>query len=90
MYPFVLILVVATILNPDRLTGLNQAVYVMECLVNGQNEEHIASTLNDDRQLVNMWMSFLRHNKWITFEGSQWSMTAKGAEWLRSRTLPTV
>jgi hypothetical protein len=67
-----------TIIEPVRLAGLKQAVYVMDCLVKGHSEEQIAITLGDDKQLVSMWLLFLKHNHWIEETMNGWSLTAKG------------
>jgi hypothetical protein len=70
-----------TIIEPVRLVGLKQAVYVMDSLAKGHNEEQIAITLGDDKQLVRMWMLFLKHNRWMEETMSGWSLTAKGRSW---------
>ena len=69
--------------DPARLVGLKQAAYVMECLVKGQSEEEIVRTIGGDEQLVTMWISFLKHNHWITETMGGWSTTAKGVAWSR-------
>lgn len=63
------------------LRGLKQAIYVMECLIKGQTKEQIVRTLEGDEQLVTMWISFLRHNKWMEETSGIWSTTLKGAKW---------
>ena len=70
-----------TAIDPVKLAGLKQAVYVMQCLAKGQSEEQIAIALNNDEQLVTMWVSFLRHNYWMIQEFGKWSITAKGENW---------
>jgi len=70
-----------TIIEPDMLVGLKQAVYVMDCLVKGHREEQIAITLGGDKQLVSMWLLFLKHNHWMEETMSGWSLTAKGKSW---------
>lgn len=70
-----------TVIQPTKLAGLRQAVYVMEGLVKGQSEEQMAITLNCEEQLITMWVAFLTHNHWIERTMSGWSISAKGAEW---------
>ncbi|HEV8404274.1 MAG TPA: hypothetical protein VGQ13_00040 [Nitrososphaera sp.] len=74
-----------TVIDPVRLAGLKQAVYVMERLVEGHSEEQIAIALGDDKQLVTMWMLFLEHNHWIETKINGWSITAKGKTWCGKR-----
>jgi hypothetical protein len=74
-----------TIIEPVRLGGLKQAVYVMESLVKGQSEEQIAITLGNDKQLVSMWILFLKHNHWIEATMEGWDATSKGLEWSKRR-----
>jgi hypothetical protein len=70
-----------SIINPVQLAGLQQAPYVMGCLVRNDSEEQIVKMLGGDEQLYDMWKSFLKHNNWIieTLEGCY--ITAKGAMW---------
>ena len=70
-----------TIIDPVKLAGLQQAAYVMGCLVKQQNKEEIVKMLGGDAQLFDMWKSFLKYNQWIEPEMEGWSMTAKGMEW---------
>ena len=68
-------------LDPVRLAGLKQATYVMQCLTKGQSWQEIAMSLGGDEQLVTMWISFLKHNHWITETKEGWFTTAKGIAW---------
>lgn len=74
-----------TVIQPTKLAGLKQAVYVMEGLVKGQSEEQMAMTLDCEEQLITMWVVFLTHNHWIERTMSGWSVSAKGAEWSRKQ-----
>lgn len=76
----------ATMMDPGRLSGLKQASYVMQRLTEGQSSEEIAASLGGDKQLVAMWLSFLRHNHWMTADDKGWAVTAKGARWNRMNT----
>jgi len=73
---------IMTMLDPVRLVGLKQAMYVMECLTKGQSEQQIANTMGDDKQLVRMWISFLQHNHWMESGVNGWFVTTKGAAWI--------
>jgi hypothetical protein len=66
--------------EPFKLRGLMQAVYVSECLCIGFTQEEISEKFNGDTQLVDMWVSFVRHNHWVAYDKltHRWSMTAKG------------
>lgn len=78
-----------TVIEPVRLAGLKQAVYVMDCLAKGHSEAQIALTLGDDKQLVSMWMLFLKHNRWMEETTCGWSPTAKGRSW-RSKIIDST
>ena len=73
------------IIDPLRLSGLKQAAYVLDCLQNGLDENEIASKFEGDRQLVKMWISFLRHNHWMERPDGKWTATAKGREWTNNK-----
>jgi hypothetical protein len=68
---------------PIELLGLKQAAYVSQCLVNGKSKKEITSAFEGDEQLVEMWLLFLKHNRWIqeSWNGN-WSCTAKGQAWI--------
>jgi hypothetical protein len=70
-----------TMIDPVRFVGLEQAAYVMDCLVRNDSEENTVSMLGGDKQLFDMWKSFLKHNHWITETMQGYSTTAKGAMW---------
>src|SRR5688572_2311693 len=78
-----------TLIDPVRLSGLKQASYVMRCITEGQTEEKIAIALGGDVQLVAMWLSFLKHNHWMTEGNGGWSVTAKGTQWSTKTTPPS-
>ena len=66
----------------NKLVGLQQATFILKSLVTGQNKEEIVFNLGGDAQLVDMWISFLKHNNWIeTNRDGQWSVTSKGSTW---------
>lgn len=76
-----------TMLDPVRLVGLKQAVFVMQGLTTGQSEQQIAMALDGDEQLLRMWISFLQHNHWMEAGLNGWSITTKGAWWI-TRYIP--
>jgi hypothetical protein len=66
----------------NKLAGLQQATFILKCLVTGQNKEDIVFEFGGDAQLVDMWISFLKHNKWIERNrDGEWSVTEKGLIW---------
>ena len=69
-------------IHPLKLRGLMQAVYVSECLSNGETYEKIVAKFEGDIQLVDMWVNFVKHNGWIRYdtETQQWSTTEKGKQ----------
>ena len=70
-----------TTINPDRLSGLKQACFVIDSLVAHYNEEAIAQKLGGDAQLARMWILFLQHNHWVTETSGVWTITGKGSLW---------
>ena len=70
-------------IEPLKFIGLKQAAYISKCLVNGKSKKEMAIQLEGDRQLVEMWVLFLKHNRWIeeSRDGS-WSHTEKGRAWI--------
>ena len=63
----------------NKLVGLHQATFILKSLVTGQNKEDIVFEFGGDAQLVDMWISFLKHNKWIERNrDGEWSVTEKG------------
>lgn len=74
-------------INPVNLRGLKQALYVLECLVQGKEREQIAMHFDGDLQLVELWSSFLIHNHWIEKaeddeNNSRYLVTDNGRDWL--------
>jgi hypothetical protein len=70
-----------TLIDPTKLSGLRQAVYVMVCIVRNDAESSIVKNLGNDQQLYNMWKLFLRHNGWMARTKQGWETTAKGECW---------
>jgi hypothetical protein len=73
-------------IDPVKLQGLKQAVYVMQCIVRNDTEGDIVKTLGGDQQLFDMWKSFLQHNGWMSRTKQGWEMTAKGELWRTHET----
>ena len=71
-----------THIDPKNLRGLKQAEFIAEHLCNGIKEEQIVRLFHGDKQLVDIWVSFLMHNHWIEHNeaAKEWIMTAKGKE----------
>jgi len=53
----------------------------MRCLESGQCKSEVIVEFEGDKQLVDMWMSFLLHNKWMEKTIDEWVVTEKGREW---------
>ena len=70
-----------TMINPGPLSGLRQAVYVMDSLVKNRSEEVIAKLPGFDEQLVTMLVLFLHHNHWMARTDGRWTVTPKGKSW---------
>ena len=47
------------------LGGLKKAMYVFQCLDRRQTRNQIVEALNDDEELVDVWISFLMQYDWI-------------------------
>ena len=68
--------------NPIQLVGLKQAAHVMRSLIKGQIKEEIVIEFGGDSQLVDMWILFLEHNRWMEKGANgRWSLAAKGQQW---------
>jgi hypothetical protein len=52
-------------INPLKLSGLQQAEYVLNCMIEGQSREATVTKFEGDEQLVQMWTLFVVHNHWI-------------------------
>ena len=72
--------------KPTKLTALQQATYVLEKLSEGKMPPQIVEEMEDDVQLVKIWMDFLIDIQWIrrnTAPGaSGYTVTDKGKDWL--------
>ena len=60
--------------DPRNLRGLRQALFVCDCLCNGDPFEKIVAKFKGDEQLVMMWINFLKHNHWVAYDtqGQRW------------------
>lgn len=62
---------------------MTQAIYILKCLQDGMTEKEIIERFEDDQQIVEIWKSFLIHNRWIEHPDGKWEVTPKGAEWIQ-------
>jgi len=78
----------STVINPRALRGLEQALYILESLCEGEPENKIIEKFQGDEQLVTMWVSFLKHNHWLEFDTvtHKYVLTKKGLEWAIGKT----
>ena len=69
--------------DPSKLRGLMQAAYVAECLCTKESVDEIVASFGGDVQLVDMWLSFLKHNHWLYYEEERrcWLMTPRGEQY---------
>jgi len=70
----------------DGLRGLRAAAFIAGSLAESKDKKWIVSRFNGDEQLVNMWISFIHHNRWVNKAGSseEWSLTDKGKKRISS------
>ena len=71
--------------RPARLTGLQQASFILEQLAEGRMPPQIINSLDNDSQLVEIWIDFLVDIKWIVRDGTGvngYFITEKGERWL--------
>jgi hypothetical protein len=55
-------------------------------LKSGQTVQEIIGDFEGDKQLVEMWISFLFHNHWMEKDDSKWQVSTKGREWAERST----
>ena len=62
---------------------LHQAIFILGCLCEGELEDDIMAKFQGDKQLMDMWVIFLKHNHWLFYEAAEerWALTEKGKEW---------
>jgi len=73
-----------SIVNPVSLSGLTQALFVMEGVVKGHTEDQMAVVFHDDKHLVSMWILFLEDNHWIEQGLNGWAVTPTGQMWSKN------
>jgi hypothetical protein len=71
--------------DPSKLHGLMQAMYIAESLCTKESVDEIVDRFGGDVQLVDMWLSFLKHNHWLYYEKEKrcWLMTQRGEQYSR-------
>ena len=65
------------------MTGLRQAVYVLECLEKGQSQQEIVDKFEGDKQLVDLWIAFLNGNGWMDKPDGKYMDANKGKMWIQ-------
>ncbi|MEW6603657.1 MAG: hypothetical protein AB1351_03075 [Thermoproteota archaeon] len=63
-----------------------QAIYVLKALEEGKSEKEIIELFGNDKQIVDIWMNFLAHNRWMEHPNGHWQVTAKGKMWIAKRS----
>lgn len=70
------------VMSVSRLSGLKAANYILNCVIRGESKDEIVKQFEGDEQLVDIWMSFIKHNHWIEQnEFQEWFVTEKGKSW---------
>jgi len=70
-------------LDPTGFTGLQLPAFILRCLASGMSVDQIALKFPEDGELVALWISFLRGNRWTTKDSfGNWSITPKGQQWI--------
>jgi len=71
-------------LNPKKLSPLETAAYVLECIDEGKRKEEIVQRFDDDEQLVSLWLTFLKANGWVEDHdsNSQLVISEEGKQWI--------
>lgn len=69
--------------HPLGLKGLRQAIYIFRELELGRTTDGLVKDFDGDQQLVDIWLSFLLHNRWIEQKGGQFVATEKGRGWAK-------
>jgi hypothetical protein len=66
--------------HPERLSGLRQAMYVLSQIQSGTTLDSIVRACDDDRQVIDIWITFLKERDWIVRDVStdRWALTEKG------------
>jgi hypothetical protein len=65
--------------DPLKLSGLHQAEFVLNSMIEGQSREATITKFEGDEQLVQMWTLFVVHNHWIERNSSgAIALTEKG------------
>jgi predicted transcriptional regulator len=65
--------------------SLQSSIILMRAIQRKKNRASINATFNGDVQLVNMLLSYLRHNHCIERDSnskSEWTVTLKGTDWI--------
>lgn len=64
--------------NIGKLSGLKQAVVILEHIANGLSEDQIIQLADGDAQMVRMWLSFLKDLHWLEEKDGRMSLTSEG------------
>jgi hypothetical protein len=74
--------------NPLSLRGLNQAIFIMRYIDLGKSKQEIVKRFNGDEQLVDLWISYMRHNHWLESNNTGGlKVTDKARSWLAAHPL---
>ena len=64
--------------NISQLSGLKQAIVILEHIANGLSEDQIIQLADGDAQMVRTWLSFLKDLHWLEEKDGKMSLTSEG------------
>ena len=73
-------------LKPKKLSPLETAAYVLECIHEGKRKEEIVQRFDNDEQLVSLWLTFLKANDWLEEDhdsNNQLVVSEEGKQWIK-------
>ena len=57
-------------------------MFVLHCMHEGMSDPEIVELFKGDKQLVDIWKSFILHNHWMQQVDGKVELTDKGKEWM--------
>ena len=61
-----------------QLSGLKQAIVILEHIASGLSEDQIVQLADGDAQMVRMWISFLNDIGWLREQDGKMRLTSDG------------
>jgi hypothetical protein len=72
---------------------MEQVIYVVKCLSEGQDKAQIIGAFEDDEQLVSIWIQLAKELAWLesqnqpygyVADSNKWVVSDKGMSWLKT------